>query len=29
MALAVLTKDENGQLQVERHDTTTKHLASP
>ena len=27
MALAVLTKDENGQLQVERHDSTTKHLA--
>lgn len=27
MALAVLTKDETGQLQVERHDTTTKHLA--
>lgn len=27
MALAVLTKNENGQLEVERHDTTTKHLA--
>lgn len=27
MALAVLTKGEDGQLQVERHDTTTKHLA--
>ena len=27
MALSVLTKDENGQLQVERHDSTTKHLA--
>ena len=26
MTLAVLTKDENGQLQVERHDSTTKHL---
>lgn len=27
MALAVLTRGEDGQLQVERHDTTTKHLA--
>jgi hypothetical protein len=27
MALAVLTKGEDGQLEVERHDTTTKHLA--
>ena len=27
MAVAVLTKGEDGQLQVERHDTTTKHLA--
>jgi uncharacterized membrane protein len=27
MALAVLTKDAHGQLQVERHDSTTKHLA--
>jgi uncharacterized membrane protein len=27
MSLAVLTKDANGQLQEERHDSTTKHLA--
>lgn len=27
MALAVLTKDAQGQLEVERHDSTTKHLA--
>jgi uncharacterized membrane protein len=27
MALAVITKDENGQLEVQRHDSTTKHLA--
>ncbi len=27
MALAVLTRDADGQLQVERHDSTTKHLA--
>jgi hypothetical protein len=27
MALAVLTKDANGNLQVERHDSTAKHLA--
>src|SRR5215471_20745950 len=27
MAVAVLTKGEDGQLQVERHDTPTKHLA--
>ncbi len=27
MALAVLTKDEDGQLQVERHDSTAKHVA--
>ena len=26
-AVAVLTKDENGDLQVERHDTTAKHMA--
>ena len=26
MAVAVLTKDEHGQLQVERHDSTAKHL---
>ena len=26
-AVAVLTKDESGKLQVERHDTTAKHLA--
>ena len=26
-AISVLTKDENGDLQVERHDTTAKHLA--
>ena len=26
-AVAVLTKDETGKLQVERHDTTAKHLA--
>jgi uncharacterized membrane protein len=26
MALAVITKDENGELQVERHDSTAKHL---
>ena len=26
MALAVLTKDKHGELQVERHDSTTKHL---
>jgi len=25
-AVAVLTKDESGKLQVERHDTTAKHL---
>ena len=25
--VAVLTKDENGELQVERHDTTAKHMA--
>jgi len=27
MALAVLTKDDDGQLQVERHDSSTKNLA--
>jgi Protein of unknown function (DUF1269) len=27
MSLAVLTKDANGQLQEERHDSTAKHLA--
>ncbi len=27
MAVAVLTKDVDGKLQVERHDTTAKHLA--
>jgi hypothetical protein len=27
MALAVLTKDASGTLQVERHDSTAKHLA--
>jgi len=27
MALAVITKNANGELQVERHDSTTKHLA--
>jgi uncharacterized membrane protein len=27
MAVAVLTKDAVGQLQVERHDSTAKHLA--
>jgi uncharacterized membrane protein len=27
MALSVLTKNEDGQLEVERHDSTTKHLA--
>jgi hypothetical protein len=27
MAVAVLTKDADGNLQVERHDTTAKHLA--
>ena len=27
MALAVLTKDASGNLQVERHDSTAKHLA--
>lgn len=27
MALAVLTKDENGRLQSERHDSTAKHFA--
>jgi uncharacterized membrane protein len=26
-AVAVLTKDDSGKLQVERHDTTAKHLA--
>jgi uncharacterized membrane protein len=26
-AVAVLTKDADGKLQVERHDSTTKHLA--
>ena len=26
-AVAVLTKDESGKLQVERHDSTAKHLA--
>lgn len=26
MALAVVTKDANGELQVERHDSTAKHL---
>ena len=26
-AVAVLTKDDSGELQVERHDTTAKHLA--
>ena len=26
-AIAVLTKDADGKLQVERHDTTAKHLA--
>ena len=26
-AVAVLTKDADGKLQVERHDTTAKHLA--
>ena len=26
-AVAVLTKDADGELQVERHDTTAKHLA--
>lgn len=26
MACAVLTKDENGRLQTERHDSTTKHF---
>ena len=26
MALSVLTKDENGKIQEERHDSTTKHL---
>ena len=26
-AVAVLTKDEDGDLQVERHDTTAKHMA--
>ncbi|MGO9872884.1 MAG: DUF1269 domain-containing protein [Acidimicrobiia bacterium] len=27
MAVAVLTKDSDGNLQIERHDTTAKHLA--
>jgi uncharacterized membrane protein len=27
IAVAVLTKDENGKVQVERHDSTAKHLA--
>ena len=27
MSLAVLTKDADGKLQEERHDSTTKHLA--
>ena len=27
MAVAVLTKDASGKLQVERHDSTAKHLA--
>jgi uncharacterized membrane protein len=27
MSLAVLTKDSDGKLQEERHDSTTKHLA--
>src|SRR5207344_472220 len=27
MAVAVLTKDLDGNLQIERHDTTAKHLA--
>jgi uncharacterized membrane protein len=27
MSVAVLTKDTDGKLQVERHDTTAKHLA--
>src|SRR4249919_2211553 len=26
-AVAVLTKDDAGKLQIERHDTTAKHLA--
>ncbi len=26
-AVAVLTKDDSGELQIERHDTTAKHLA--
>jgi len=26
-AVAVLTKDEDGYLQIERHDTTAKHMA--
>ena len=26
-AVAVLTKDANGKLQMERHDSTAKHLA--
>jgi uncharacterized membrane protein len=26
MALAVITKNENGELEVQRHDSTTKHL---
>ena len=26
-AVAVLTKDDSGKLQVERHDTTAKQLA--
>ena len=26
-AVAVLTKDADGKLQVERHDTTAKHVA--
>jgi hypothetical protein len=27
LAVTVLTKDENGELQVERHDSSAKHLA--
>jgi uncharacterized membrane protein len=27
MAVAVLTKDANGKLQIDRHDSSTKHLA--
>jgi uncharacterized membrane protein len=27
MAVAVLTKDDDGKLQIERHDTTSTHLA--